>query len=76
MEYGGLNMPNVEYHIIALKIKWISRLLDQNEDATWKRVVKQWFDPLGGLSFLLDLNCKSEDVYDITKGKLPSIQSI
>jgi exonuclease III len=72
MEYGGLKMPNLEYQLLALKIKWISRLCEQNNDTVWKRVVKQWFDPFGGLPFLLELNCKSEDVCDITKGKIPS----
>ena len=71
MEYGGLKMPNLEYQIHALRIKWISRLCDQNDNIQWKRVVKHWFDPFGGLSFLLELNCKCDDVFDITKGKMP-----
>ena len=31
MEYGGLNFPHVEHQIIALRLKWISRLCNDNE---------------------------------------------
>ena len=76
MEYGGLDFPHVEYQIMALRIKWISRLCNdsagENDNILWKRVIHQWFADYGGLHSLLNLNCKQEDVKEIIKGKMPS----
>ena len=72
MEYGGLNFPHVEHQIIALRLKWISRLCNDNESTLWKKVIYQWYAVHGGLTFLLNLNCQQEDVTDIVRGKIPS----
>jgi len=55
LEQGGLQMVDLEHQIAALKIKWISRLYKENNDTTWKKIFKSWFEPYGGLSFLLVL---------------------
>ena len=72
MESGGLKMLNLENQIYALKIKWIARILDEtDEHAIWKRIAKLWFKKLGGLSFILELNCQVKDIKDIIYGDLP-----
>jgi len=72
MENGGLQMINLENQIKALKIKWISRLLDDNVTGRWKDICKHWFIPSGGLPFILNLNCKPGDVMKIVQCNIPA----
>ena len=69
---GGLQMTDIECQINALKIKWISRLLDVNNTGDYYYIVKDWFKPMGGLSLLLELNCKSKDAYSVLNVNIPS----
>ena len=62
---GGLQMTDIEYQINDLKIKWISRLLDVNNTGVYYNIVKGLFKPLGGLPFVLELNCKRNDAYTV-----------
>ena len=68
---GGLKMSDVECQINALKIKWISRLLDVNNTGVYYTIIKDWFKPFGGLPLVLELNCKSNDVYTILNVNIP-----
>ena len=68
MEYGGLKMIDLQNQIRALKIKWISRIFSgKNEKKT-----NFWFNKIGGLTFVLNLNCNASDVEQITKIKFPN----
>ena len=69
MEYGGLKMVDLQSQIRALKIKWISRILSGNNEGLWNKLANFWFDQIGGLTFVLNLNCKTSDVGQITKNK-------
>ena len=40
-----------------------------------KKIVNQWFSPLGGLNFLLELNCNKEDIKYLVKDRLPQFYS-
>ena len=65
-------MTDIECQINALKIIWVSRMLDVNNNGIWNRIVKYLLEPLGGLSVLLKLNCKSKDVNKVFNNNLPS----
>ena len=73
MEYGGLKMVDLQNQIRALKIKWISRsrILSGNNEGLWNKLANIWFDQIGGLTFVLNLNCKAPDVEQITRNKIP-----
>ena len=54
-EKGGLRMVDFETMIKALRLAWISRLL-QERQVNWKTVPVHFFSKLGGLNFLLTCN--------------------
>ena len=58
MEYGGLKMVDLQNQIRALKIKWISRsrILSGNNEGLWNKLANIWFDQIGGITFVLNLN--------------------
>ena len=58
-EKGGLRMVDFETMIKALRLAWISGLL-QERQANWKTVPVHFFSKLGGLNFLLTCS------YDVT----------
>ena len=68
---GGLRMINIENQINALKLKWVSRMLDGKNTGVLKRIVNHCSEPLGGFPFLLELNCKSDDVSKLFDNKIP-----
>ena len=73
MGNGGLQMTDIKCQIDALRIKWITRMLDTNNTGMWNKIVKYLLEPIGGLSMLLELNCKSKDVNKLFYNKnLPS----
>ena len=47
-EKGGLKMTDYESFCHALKISWIKRLKDDNNDGFWKNNTLAEFDKLGG----------------------------
>ncbi len=57
---GGLHMINIQCQINALKIKWISRMLQSKNTCIWGNMIDCLFKPLGGLELLLELNCKAK----------------
>ena len=71
LEYGGLKMIDLQNQIRALKIKWISRLFSEKNSGLWIKIANYWFKQIGGLNFVLNLNCKSIDVTEITREKIP-----
>ena len=71
MEYGSLKMIDLQNQIRALKIKWISRIFSDKNDGLWNRLANFWFNKIGGLTFVLNLNCNASDVEQITKNKIP-----
>ena len=71
MEYGGLKMIDLQNQIRALKIKWISRIFSGKNDGLWNKLANFWFNKIGGLTFVLNLNCSASDVEQITKYKIP-----
>ena len=52
---GGLSFPCFRTGIKALRLSWISRLLN-NTHVTWTAMPNYYFDKLGGLLFLLNCN--------------------
>ena len=71
MEYGGLKMIDLQNQIRALKIKWISRIFSGKNNGLWNKLANFWFNKIGGLTFVLNLNCNASDVEQITKNKIP-----
>ena len=39
-KYGGLNVPDLALQALSLKITWIKRYLDENNNAKWKKLTK------------------------------------
>ena len=62
MSNGGLQMTDIERQINAVNIKWVSQMLDVNNNGVWNKIVKYLLKQLGDLPCLLKLNCKSTDV--------------
>ena len=54
-----------------MKIKWISRIFSGENDGLWNKLANFWFNKIGGLTFVLNLNCNASDVEQITKNKIP-----
>ena len=52
---GGLSFPCFRTVIKALRLSWISRLLNNTRD-TWTAIPNYYFDKHGGLLFLLNCN--------------------
>ena len=52
---GGLSFPCFRTAIKALRLSWISRLLNNTRD-TWTAIPNYYFDKHGGLLFLLNCN--------------------
>ena len=52
---GGLGFPCFRTVIKALRLSWISRLLNNTQD-TWTAIPNYYFDKHGGLLFLLNCN--------------------
>lgn len=56
---GGLSFPCFRTVIKALRLSWISRLLNNTHD-TWTAIPNYYFDKHGGLLFLLNCNYSVE----------------
>ena len=67
VEYGGLKMTDLQNQIRALKIKWTSRIFSGKNDGLWNKVAYFWFNKIGGLTFVVNVNCNASDVEQITK---------
>ena len=64
-------MVDLQNQIRALEIKWISTILSGNNEGLWNKLANFWFDRIGGITFVLNFNCKASDVQQITKNKIP-----
>ena len=56
---GGLNFPNFRTTVKALRLSWISRLLNDS-NAAWNAIPNSFFNRYGGLPFLLKCNYNSK----------------
>ena len=48
---GGLKMPHITSFIHALKISWIKKILDPNKKSSWKILLTDLMEDLGGDKF-------------------------
>ena len=58
---GDLNFPNFRTTVKALRLSWISRLLNDSNDA-WKAFPNALFNRYGGLAFLLKCNYNTKNL--------------
>ena len=57
MRKGGLNFPNFDITVKALRLSWIGRLLEKEPSTdAWKAIPNAFFEKYGGLNFLLKCN--------------------
>ena len=56
---GGLNFPNFRTTVKALRLSWISRLLNDS-NAAWNAIPNSFFNRYGGPPFLLKYNYNSK----------------
>ena len=56
---GGLNFPNFRTTVKALRLSWISRLLNES-NAAWNAIPNSFFNRYEGLPFLLKCNYNSK----------------
>ena len=58
---GGLNFVNFATMVKSLHLAWISKLLSESTDASWKEIPNYYFSEYGGLHFFLrcDYNVSS-----------------
>jgi hypothetical protein len=65
-ENGGLKAPDVLCKVKALRLAWLSRLLN-NMHAHWKLYPESKFQKYGGLKFLLHCNITGKSIKGLPK---------
>ena len=61
---GGLKMPHITSFISALKVTWIQKVLDSDNNAAWKVLITDVLDEIGG-----------ENFWHFTKGAMTKLSS-
>ncbi len=60
-EDGGMKAPDMSVMVKALKVKWIDRLQQDQNNSQWRQVIMRQLEQVGGLGYLLGSN------YDVEK---------
>ena len=55
---GGLKMTNIDTYIKALQIKWILKLLENN-NKNWKIIPQKYFEKIGESFLIFNMNLDS-----------------
>ena len=61
VENGGMNLMEIETQVKALRLAWITRILDSNKKGPWKSYFNYYLKPSGG-TFLLKCNYEHKDL--------------
>ena len=66
---GGLGMVDLYAKSKSLKLSWIYKYFNIDEDATWKTLFSFWISHLGEIPYCLQINCNPKHMMELCKKK-------